>query len=280
MNGKRELIYLLICGFLMLGITACTPTFPREKVSESIIKICKENYDLDVEVKITGETLSVGIVLDNLIEENFYFTKEAKNKIDRIFLTVTRVCLSTDAPLDFFVIICRDTVSEVDVSFVRYIDDIKKSFFRYISQEDYFNRLVLEIVPQDFWEKDDFSFSEIKFPGFLSAQMVQRLNAQINQQNLSVPKFYINAISKKEEDDELVVFECKLEAEESKSSSDYMWDEFLELLMETVYNVCGKYKFFDYEGLRLLEADGEEIINIKKTALENMQKGKKDWVFK
>lgn len=280
MNGKRGLIYLLICGFLVLYLTACTPTFPQEKVSESIIKICKEDYDLDVEVKITGETLGVGIVLDNLIEENFYFTKQAKEKMDRIFLTVTRVCLSTDAPLEFFVITCRDIVSEVDVSFIRYIDDIKKSFFRYISQEDYLNRLVLEIAPQDFWNKDDFPFSEINLSGFLAAQMVQRLNNQINQQNLSVPNFYINAIDKKEKNDGLVVFECKLETEENKDSSDYMWDDFLELLMDTVYNVCCKYKFFDYEGLQLLEADGEEIINIKKTALDNMQKGKKDWVFK
>ncbi len=277
MNKKRRLIYSVSCGFLMVYIAACTPTYPQEKVSESIIKICKENYSLDVEVKITGETLGVGIVLDNLIEENFYFTKQAKNKMDRIFLTVTRVCLSTDAPLKFFVITCKDTVSEIDVSFIRYIDDINKSFFGYISREDYFNRLVLELAHQDFWNKDDFPFSEINLSGFLAAQMVQRLNNQINQQNLSVPKFYINAIEK---NDELVVFKCKLETEENKDSSDYMWDDFLELLMETIDNVCCKYKFSDYEGLQLLEADGEEIINIKKTALENMQKGKKKWVFK
>ncbi len=280
MSGRKGVIYLLICGFLMFDITACTPTYPKEKISESIIKTCKENYDLEVEVKIIGETLGVGIVLDNLIEEDFFLTEQAKNKMDRVFLTVTRVCLSTDASLKFFVITCRDTVSEIEVSFVRHIDDIKKYFLKYMCQEDFFSRLVLEIVPQDFWNKDDFPFSEINLPGFLAAQMVQRLNNQINQQNLSVPKFYINAIDKKEKDDELVVFECKLEAEENKDPSDYMWDDFLELLIETVYNVCCKYKFSDYEALQLLEADGEEIINIKKTALKNMQRGKKKWVFK
>ena len=280
MRKKKEVISLLIYGFLVTALISCAPSYPKGKVLESIIKTCKEKYDLEVEAKIEGETLGVCIVLDNLIGENFLFDKQARGKMDRVFLTVTRVSLSTDAPLIFFRITCKDPVSQMEISFTRYVADIKKYISGYMAQEDYFNRLVLELIPQNFWDKDSFSLSEIDLPSFLAAQIVQRLNNQINQKNISVPGFYIDVVDKEEEDNELITFRCRLEVEENMDSSEYMWDDFLELLMETVDNVCYKYDFSDYEALQLLEADGEEIIIIKKASLENMQKQKKKWVFK
>lgn len=280
MERRRVLIYLLICSFLIINIIACSPTYLKDEIVESVVKMCKSDYNLDVEVKVIGETLGAFVVLDNLIEENLMFNEETSIKIDAVLLSITRVCLSTNAPLKFYVVVCRDSIAGVEVSFIRYIDDIKKFMSGFISRDDYFNRLVMDVKPEILWDNKQFSLSEIQMPDFLSFQMEQRLRTEINQKNLYVSNFYIKASRKEEDYNKGVAFKCRLEPEGNIDIKEYMWDEFLELLLETVYNVCRKYDFSNYLSLKLLAEDGEEILTVEKPVLREYLKERKKWVFK
>lgn len=71
-----------------------------------------------------------------------------RKTIERLYdalLTVTRVSLSTDAPIDYLVVKAKDANTGVTLTLLRYVPDIKRYFYMRISRADFEKRGVLEI---------------------------------------------------------------------------------------------------------------------------------------
>ena len=70
---KRELNMKQIFPFLMLLMfmgSGCKPTYPKTKVSDSIIKLCRDDYNTEVKVKTIGKTMGVHMPMDNLLDSS------------------------------------------------------------------------------------------------------------------------------------------------------------------------------------------------------------------
>jgi len=66
----------------LIPLYSCTPaTYSKEKVKESVINLCKDEYDLDVEVKIIGSTLGVYIPIEGLVDKDLRLDTKAGEKI-------------------------------------------------------------------------------------------------------------------------------------------------------------------------------------------------------
>jgi hypothetical protein len=126
-------------------LLGCAPTYPKEKIEGSIIKICKKEYSLDVKVETAGKTLAIYVPLSDLLDLTFNMTKSAGEKINDVMLAASRVTLSTDAKYNFYCIIAHDIrIPEVQLIAIRYVDDIKRGFLGDISRDESFRRMVID----------------------------------------------------------------------------------------------------------------------------------------
>jgi hypothetical protein len=144
MKKKLFLIILAIC----ISTVGCSklfePTYPKDKLTTIIPEICKEEYKITdkISVKISGKTLAVRIELDQLLDKNLKLQESSLEKLQNLLKVIRRVCLSTDAELDFFLIIGYEKTLGIEVIFYSYIDDLKRAMAGWMSPDDYFQRLI------------------------------------------------------------------------------------------------------------------------------------------
>lgn len=140
------LFLILLLGFQLSVLTGCGPTYPKERLKESIIKICKKEYNLDVKAETIGKTIAIYAPIENLIDFTFAITAKASEEINDVILSVSRVALSTDAKFEFYCIIARDVrLPEVQIIIIKSVDDVKKFLLNDISRSEYGKRMLIDI---------------------------------------------------------------------------------------------------------------------------------------
>lgn len=134
----------LLILFLLLSITSCDkPTYSKEKTKESIIKLCKEEYNLDVGVKIIGSTLGVLIPIDGLVDPDLKLNQGAGEKIEDVALSIHRVTMSSDRPLNIYTLVARDTRSTgAEFVLTGYLYDVVRVRLLDISRGEYHKRIL------------------------------------------------------------------------------------------------------------------------------------------
>lgn len=122
------------------------PTYSGDRVASSLRKMCLKEYHMTVEARRQGNTLQtffwrVGLLKTNQLE----MRPEAADAMERVLLCATRVALSTDAPLQFIEVKMADVLTGATVTLWRYVPDIRDSMYERMAEEEYINRLVIEV---------------------------------------------------------------------------------------------------------------------------------------
>ena len=131
---------------MVCGLSGCGPTYPKERFKESILKVCKDEYKLDVKVDTIGKTIAIYVPLSDLMDFTFAITKHASEKINDVILSVSRVALSSDANFDFYCVIAHDVrVPEIQIVIIKSVDDIKRFMLNDISRNEYFKRMLIDL---------------------------------------------------------------------------------------------------------------------------------------
>jgi len=149
--GRFSLLLVSCTLGLVLFTTGCGPTYPKEKFKESIIRLCKKEYKIDVKVKAVGKTVAIYLPLTNLLDFTFALTPEAGEKINQVILNVTRVILSTDAKYDFYCVMAHDVrIPEIQIVIIKSVEDVRRFLLGDISRGEYGKRMLIDmrIAPQ------------------------------------------------------------------------------------------------------------------------------------
>lgn len=142
----RSRFALAACCLLPAILTGCTATYPQEKVKESIIRICKEEYKSDVKVETVGGTMVIYLPLTDLMDFSLALTKTASEKINDVIFSAARVALSTDAKINFYCVIAHDTkMPELQIIIIKNVDDVKRLFANDISRGEYMKRMLIDL---------------------------------------------------------------------------------------------------------------------------------------
>ncbi|MBU3911283.1 MAG: hypothetical protein KKD90_01720 [Candidatus Omnitrophica bacterium] len=172
---------LSVALLLLISTQACNePTYSKEKVTESIIDLCKNEYDLDVDVKITGTTLGVLIPIEGLVDLELKLDKTAGEKIEDVALSIHRVMMSSNSPLKIYTLVARDTKSTgAEFVLTGNVYDVVRVRLFDISRGEYHKRILR-----------DFRFN----PGAVGEAKIKELFEALNEnadfiQNLK-PLFY------------------------------------------------------------------------------------------
>jgi len=237
-NPIRLLSSISVLLFLLAGCDYYDkPTYPEKNIIEAVKQICRDEYDLDVKAKVTGKTLCIYLVLENLIDSDLRLSQDASEVVDHLTLTVSRVTLSTDADIRFYLVIARDKdVPNAELIMVRYVDDVRRLLRYNISRDDYLSRMILDLrfnpVPRSSPDSDDIFFTDINFEYFLSYQLQKRLD------NLLASKTKGNFLNQ----DGVKYFQFDLELDE-------LDEEALTGILEMLTGVLEKYDFRDFNGI-------------------------------
>ncbi|MFA5143382.1 MAG: hypothetical protein WC522_04345 [Candidatus Omnitrophota bacterium] len=148
---RRAVALIVASGLLFAVVTGCAPTYPKEKVAESIVRLCKKEYKLDVKVATIGKTVAIYAPLADLWDPMFALTKHAGEELNDIILSISRVSLSTDADYKFYVVIAHDTrLPEIQIIIVKAVEDVKRFMLSDISRGEFSKRMLIDkrISPQ------------------------------------------------------------------------------------------------------------------------------------
>ena len=146
MNTKKIVLYFVLCALYCVSLAGCHPTYPKERFKESVSKICRREYKLDVKIEIIGKTIAIYLPLQNLLDFNFSITKEASEKINNVILSVSRAAISTDAGYDFYCIIAHDVkIPEIQIVIIKSVNDVKRFMLNDISRGEYSKRMLVDI---------------------------------------------------------------------------------------------------------------------------------------
>ncbi|MDD5671788.1 MAG: hypothetical protein PHN49_09125, partial [Candidatus Omnitrophica bacterium] len=161
---------LVRSGLLVLGILwatthcACTPrSYPADQLKEALQKICIDEYGIEnVDAKVVDKTIGVYLPLNKLfitdfgdvlkggkiknIDSLFEPSPEALDKVEDVLFSLSRVILSTDRSLDFYVLQATDVAKTgLQLTLTGYIDDIKRVRLWDISRNEYRKRVLHEL---------------------------------------------------------------------------------------------------------------------------------------
>ena len=136
----------LVAAALTVSLLGCSPTYPKERLKEAIIKLCKNEYKVDVKVRTVGKTVAIYIPIEDLMDFAFAMTPEATEKLNNVILSVTRVVLSTDAQYEFYCVIAHDVrIPEIQVIIIKSVMDVKRVFLGDISRGEFGKRMIVDM---------------------------------------------------------------------------------------------------------------------------------------
>ena len=173
---KRAFKNLFAVGAMCFSLTAvlfsfsgCTPSFPKEKLPEAVKFVCKDEYNMDVDVTVEGRTMGIYYPMEGLLDAGLGISSEAWDTISNLLLIASRVVLSTDAQIKFYCVIAQDArLPELQVVIIKYVEDVKHGMYRNISRSESFKRTLftINLTPQAKKERsiekifDNFSVGE------------------------------------------------------------------------------------------------------------------------
>ena len=158
---KTSFLFFFLGAFFLQG--CAKNSYPSDKIKEALVKICHEEYGIeDIDVKIVGETIGVYLLLSKLFAADFKETAvtgkvrnletlfepspEALEKVEDVLFSISRVLLSTDKPLKFYVLEATD-IEKTGMQLVLsgYVEDVKRVRVWDISRNEYRKRVIHEL---------------------------------------------------------------------------------------------------------------------------------------
>jgi len=136
----------LVAAMVFLPLSGCMPTYPKEKLPETVKQVCKIEYGMNVDVMVIGQTMGIYYPMEGLMDISLGIKEEAWDKISNLILVASRVVLSTDADIKFYCVITQDAkLPELQVVIIKYVDDVKLGMYRGISRSESFKRTLFSI---------------------------------------------------------------------------------------------------------------------------------------
>lgn len=181
-----------------LGLAGCKkmfgPSFPGEKLAESVVQLCVKEYKRqDVSARREGGSLQVLTPFEGEVESDLSgLDKAASDLLDDLLQAATRVVLSTDDPPEFVEVILRNPVTGATFSIWRYVGDVRRFMFTELPTLESVERMVMvreegfagEVPEGLLWPRP------VTMPEFLGRQLAQRLKRHAGveaREDLSTP---------------------------------------------------------------------------------------------
>lgn len=139
-RGPRAWRWALAVPLVLLA--ACGPSYPKEGVAQAVVELCRREFQMDVQAELHGSTIAVFLKAPHLFEapvtvtpetdpqlllQALKFSAEGLEQLQHVALVVRRVILSTDAPIEFYLVLIRDAdQGQVELHWLGHTLDLKR----------------------------------------------------------------------------------------------------------------------------------------------------------
>jgi uncharacterized protein (DUF3820 family) len=221
-------------------------------------------------VRTGGNTVDVYLPATNVLKSDMTFSDHVLDKIEHVMLTATRVTLSAEMKYDFFVLTTRDLRTGVEVSFVRYLKDIRRLITDDISRTDFFQRMLIEVRRVE--PSAPYEFKAYRLQDFLASQLADRLRQDLALNLVANRLFrlvdlegeYIVIPPPQKHTLPTAVFRITLLFHPDAPAFETLGtpalrDDFARLFLHTAQIVTRRYEFHAFDGLELVDRTGRRL---------------------
>lgn len=134
-------------------LASCGPSYPKGQVAQAVVDLCRREYQMDVQAALKESTIAVFLKAPHLFEapvalapdadpqlltQQLKFSAGGLEQLQHVALVVRRVIVSTDAPIEFYLVIIRDAdQGQVELHWLGHILDLKRLNAYDISQGEF-----------------------------------------------------------------------------------------------------------------------------------------------
>jgi hypothetical protein len=192
------LIFFLSC-FLLAGCADIKPTFTKEKAAESVIELCRKEYQIDVKAWLVGGTVWVYMPLPRIFGRDLLIDKSQLEKVNKVMIASSRVMLSMNPRPDFVAIVASDTREYgLDYTFITCIADILKLQNQFISRDEFLRRNIIKLTNDHRalgdTEGTHLNKKELSLEFFVSEQIIQRIHQHFSNEPQTKDKYKIEKV--------------------------------------------------------------------------------------
>jgi len=271
--GKKspKITFLLSLLIILTSCSKIEPTYQRKNIQESIKKICKEEYNLEVSVEEVEDTLWIYSPFDRLIvTDQAKFDDKIAEKIGNIILSLQRVILSIDKPPKFYVFAASDTEKKgADYFVAGFVADIVKFQMLFISRQEYFERQFVNFIenPRALGDKEGLHIEKfnLDLPNFIALLTQQKIINKFSSEDLSgyfeIEKCAVTYNSSVKDFN----IEIDIKQTDYKPGLPSPFKESLKIFYDYISRI---YAFNDFSYVRIADMDWVKIKTFNRKALE------------
>jgi len=168
-------LVLLAAGCLLFS--ACGPTYPKDKLAESVEKLILKEHNIEGKARLAGKTLYLTIELPELATKESEVPKEALKKLQGAVLSAVRVSLSSDAKIQYILVYAAIPEWKLRIRIIEMVDDIKGFLYQKISKGDYEERMILDIATEEEFDTNTLELQhDLTREEFIAMLMVSQVN--------------------------------------------------------------------------------------------------------
>lgn len=179
-----------LIGLVLLTAVGCSnkPTYPKAELAESFQQVFQE-HRLEATTTIVDHTLGVQVAFPDALQQTADHRIELGPKFQdaarEILTAIHRVLLSTDAEIEFYVVLLSDPKTPgAYLTMVRYMDDVRRASVNIIDPPEMFARTVFELSvssPRPI-TIEEYLPREIQMGEFLSWQLARRIQQALGEE--------------------------------------------------------------------------------------------------
>ncbi len=255
---RRRLVPLALAGFTVLTATSCSsrPTYPKAQLAATLQTLLKQER-VNATVRLVDHTLAVqSDYPDALVQKGAQIgIGPAFDEVTRkVLINVHRVLLSSDAQVNFYVLLISDPKTPgVYITMVRYMDDVRKASANMLADTEMFSRTLFDLnvvgpVPLTI---EQYVPRDIHLEEFLSWQLARRIQRKLTEEFQDAGIAQVGRCGGEFRDGEFAFTLNIAPASESPLDDETLRKVFLAST-DVVASVLSSYRFESFDHIRLI----------------------------
>jgi hypothetical protein len=189
MNKQRKTA-TRACIIAQLFLCICTdgPTLKKEQLADSLKNILAQE-GVNASVRLVKHTLAVQLDYPDSLQptdSRLGFGPAFEEALRKGVISIHRVALSTDADIDFYVLLLSDPNNPGSyLTVVRYMDDVLRANANMLDSDEFISRSIFELNnlgPKRQLILEQYIQRDIELPEFLSWQLARRIQQRLTDE--------------------------------------------------------------------------------------------------